>query len=392
MSERKKKRITTARLAPTESEKNRLRKKYLAQWTKLSGELTKEEIETIARVGIYSGEDMTLGPKDLLESGMYRNAWAVGAFGPEREPLVIDWNHRIFMLGDKLGLNLREDYRAGLRDGAEANLRQPPTVATPTDKNPAKKRRSGRGSYPWDVCIEEQTERYGSEATAAKVCGSIRAKSLQANPIRVQNFKSFCEAVADAYDQAPSVEEVEVWRWEKLADHIRRFYDRVRSQVEVIFVDGQPYDSAEQMREEVVRTGTLLISRDYNEHPVFDPETNLMFRTVHDYVVHIAPGMRGPDFSQRGEIRAYNLHRRLAPPDTWPALFSEVLAQACYFNVRGEFPEQKVAILPGFDFYNVGLDEQGNTIGDKKKARAKSPKKSPKKAKGIKNLVAEALR
>lgn len=31
-------------------------------------------------------------------------------------------------------------------------------------------------SYPWDQCMRDQTERYGSEETARKVCGMIRAK------------------------------------------------------------------------------------------------------------------------------------------------------------------------------------------------------------------------
>ena len=31
------------------------------------------------------------------------------------------------------------------------------------------------GSYPWDDCIADATERYGDEETAAKVCGAIKA-------------------------------------------------------------------------------------------------------------------------------------------------------------------------------------------------------------------------
>jgi len=31
--------------------------------------------------------------------------------------------------------------------------------------------------YPWDECIADQTERYGDEETAAKVCGYIRSQS-----------------------------------------------------------------------------------------------------------------------------------------------------------------------------------------------------------------------
>jgi len=179
-------------------------------------------------------------------------------------------------------------------------------------------------------------------------------RSPRHNPIVIKDFDSYCANLADAYDQLPDVEESELWRWQKLADHINKFYKRILSRVDVEFVDGQPYESAEQMREEVSRTGVMLISTDFNEHPIFDEETNLKFRAVHDYVVHIIPGDQGPDFSQRGEMKAYNLHRRLAPPDTWPALFTEVAAQACYANARGEFPVQKVAVIPGFDLYNVG--------------------------------------
>jgi len=29
--------------------------------------------------------------------------------------------------------------------------------------------------YPWDECIADQTERYGDEETASKVCGAIKA-------------------------------------------------------------------------------------------------------------------------------------------------------------------------------------------------------------------------
>lgn len=177
------------------------------------------------------------------------------------------------------------------------------------------------------------------------------------NPIKLRGPSeviSYCKQIADRYDQLPDYQPEEVWRWELLAQHIQKLYKRMLSKVDVVFVDGQPYDNAQQMRDEVARTGTLYISKDFNEHPVFSPEQNLKFRAVHDYVVHISPGSGGPDFTDRGEIRAYNLHRKLVPPDAWPALFTEVAAQACYANVRGEFPVQKVAVFDDVDFYNVG--------------------------------------
>ena len=37
------------------------------------------------------------------------------------------------------------------------------------------------------------------------------------------------------------------------------------------------------------------------------------------------------------------------------ALFTEVVGQASYFINYGEFPEQKITILEGFDKHNLGV-------------------------------------
>ena len=183
----------------------------------------------------------------------------------------------------------------------------------------------------------------------------LRGSAAIRNPLALSDYHDYCQLVADAYDRAPLVDEDEVWRWKKLATHVNRFYKRMLSDIDVEFVPGQPYESADQMRREVKKTGVLYISTDFNEHPIFTPLQNLKFRAVHDYIVHILPGEGGPDFSERGEMRAYNLHRRLAPPDTWPALFTEVAAQACYNETQKHFPVQKIAVLP-FDYYDVGSE------------------------------------
>lgn len=172
----------------------------------------------------------------------------------------------------------------------------------------------------------------------------------------LRDYRLFCERVAAAYEAAPMYEERAVPSFKALRDSIDRLYRRLLSRVEVVFVDGQPYSTAAQMRREVARSGVLFISRDFDEHPFFSREENLRFRTVHDYVVHIV-GKGHPEFGQRGEIRAFNLHRALAPPAAWPALFTEVVGQVCYETVHGRFPAQKVALLDGFDFVEVGLIE-----------------------------------
>ena len=44
-------------------------------------------------------------------------------------------------------------------------------------------------------------------------------------------------------------------------------------------------------------------------------------------------------------------------PAAAPALFIEVVGQASYYLYRGNFPEQKIAFLPGFDYFNLGKIE-----------------------------------
>jgi hypothetical protein len=195
----------------------------------------------------------------------------------------------------------------------------------------------------------------------------------------LKNYRKFCDTVAKHYDDLPAKQEDQAWRWEKLADHIEKFYDRMQSRVKVEYVDGQPYEDAKEMERKVRDTGVLQISKDHNEHPIFSPEQNLKFRAVHDYIVHIMNADKGIDFSREGEIKAYNLHRSLAPPDTWPALFTEVAAQACYATSRGDFPDQKVAILPMFDPENIGDWADGSPVVPEE---AKTPEKEKEKGKG----------
>lgn len=191
----------------------------------------------------------------------------------------------------------------------------------------------------------------------------VLALSATPNPMLLHNQRDIMEyakLVADAYLAAPRFEANQVWRWELLAKHIRKFFVRMqrgKNGVKVVFVDGQPFETVDQLREEVARTGVMPISRDYNQHDVFDAQTNLEFRAVHDYIVHIQHG-KGADFSMRGEIMAYNAHMHLAPPEAIPALFTEVLAQAAVKNVYGYFAEQKICILP-FNYTEIGIEVVG---------------------------------
>jgi hypothetical protein len=115
--------------------------------------------------------------------------------------------------------------------------------------------------------------------------------------------------------------------------------------------EGEPYATQAIMLDRVKKEGNINISIDYSEHPLFSVVDNIVFRTVHDYIVHI---LGNRPFGAKGEIQSYNLHAKLAPNNALPALFTEIVGQACVVVTTGEFPPQKIAVLNDFDFNKVG--------------------------------------
>ena len=190
-------------------------------------------------------------------------------------------------------------------------------------------------------------------------------------------WDKYIKLVAQAYMEAPEFEQSEVWRWESLKNSNYTWWRRLLSKVEVIFVSsndqykdgpgrlnifdkeytiqylegGQPYSTQEEMKKDYVENNRLYVSSDYSEHPVLTFIDNIVFRTVHDFIVHILADV---DFTGLGEIKAYNAHAKLLPPDARPAAFTEVVGQAACFLTHGEFPVQKITTIPGFDYLEVG--------------------------------------
>jgi hypothetical protein len=166
----------------------------------------------------------------------------------------------------------------------------------------------------------------------------------------------YAQLVADAYLAAPKLEPRAASSFEALVPFIEKMFKRIQSRVTVEFVDYHPYESAEQLRQDVNTTGTIKIATIDAEHEIFDEITNAKFRAIHDYMAHIqAIGSRGTEFTLRGELAAYNTHLKTTPKDAIPALFTEVVGQVCTYNIIGKFAEQKICLLDGFDYYNVGV-------------------------------------
>lgn len=178
------------------------------------------------------------------------------------------------------------------------------------------------------------------------------------NKIELKDYASYCKLVADAYDTAPVFDPEAVPAWESLATHTRKMFKQLLSDIDVEFVDYDPYAFSDPaaamraMRKDVEETGVLKVSTLHSEHPVWDLETNVQFRAVHDALFHLTSEAR--KFNARGEILLYNTHLKMLPKKAWPALFTEVVGQVCYQTTYGEFPVQKVAILHGFDYEHVG--------------------------------------
>ena len=168
-------------------------------------------------------------------------------------------------------------------------------------------------------------------------------------------WDKYCQLVADAYAAAPVYEDTAVDSFKALIPFVDKMFKHIKGLgIDIQFVDEHPYESAEQLRKDVKKSKVLKISTLDSEHDIFDPETNQKFRAVHDYMTHI---QGNTNFDARGEIASYNRHIKTIPPAAYPALFTEVVGQACSFIVNGEFPEQKIALLPGFDYEKVGVVE-----------------------------------
>jgi hypothetical protein len=181
-----------------------------------------------------------------------------------------------------------------------------------------------------------------------------------------EGWDKYAQLVGEAYLNAPSFEQRAVPHYKALVPFIENMFNQIQSRVEVEFVDFHPYENAEQLRREVADTGILKVAKLDSEHAVFSPLVNWKFRAVHDYMAHIqAIGSRGTEFSLSGELAAYNAHLKTVPRMAIPALFTEVVGQVCaYYHQGGKFAEQKIVLLDGFDYINVG-EVEGRDVKNK---------------------------
>lgn len=226
---------------------------------------------------------------------------------------------------------------------------------------------------------------------------------------------AYAVAVAEAYEAAPRHDPAVDKLWVMLKRHtIDTLLPRVKgSGIKIEYTTDDPYMEfgkspkmmIRAMLYDVLINRRLLIYSGQDEaHPNFTTEENYLFRTIHDYFTHgkllstfrdnlykVIPNLKqgvkptpeqlaaampqisitkggnmGHALTARGELNAVSAHIRLAPKAAAPALFTEVGGQICYFMTTGQFAPQKVAILPGIDFKNIGQTIPGSKTDARK--------------------------
>jgi len=208
----------------------------------------------------------------------------------------------------------------------------------------------------------------------------LNIKKQLREALKLKSWDEYLKLVADAYNNAPNYEASAVKHWKALNDSNYTLFKRLLSKInvvftttdksnvgslnimgrnyEIIYLQNEPYNTQSEMKNDVDSNNTIKISIDYSNHPVFSLVDNVVFRTVHDYIVHI---LGNKQFGGKGEIASYNLHAKLVPSDAIPAIFTEIIGQASIAITTGNFPSvQKIVVLKGFDFINVGEVEDYN--------------------------------
>lgn len=163
------------------------------------------------------------------------------------------------------------------------------------------------------------------------------------------------QPIAEAYAKAPIYDPKAAAAYKELADDSVRRAAELAKQLHIEVTDNpEPYPHAQAMADDIHKRQHFEVSRANSEHPLWTPEQNVAFRTVHDVLGH---GVSGGDFGWEGENQACAAHFPLLSPQAQAALFSECIAQTAYAAHYRGFGPQKVALFP--EFYEPAQKAEG---------------------------------
>lgn len=109
----------------------------------------------------------------------------------------------------------------------------------------------------------------------------------------------------------------------------------------VVFTSVDPYKTAKEMRERVMKEKVIYIYTEFGGHPYLSQEENNIGRAVHDVFAHLVCGC---PFTFVGEYNAYLEQREYYPEWVWGVLFAEIPAQTCAYYYKGSFDYDQRAI------------------------------------------------
>jgi hypothetical protein len=134
---------------------------------------------------------------------------------------------------------------------------------------------------------------------------------------------------ADMYMHGPSIKDLDVCEW---LDYIVHGWSTIP--VLVYWVDGQPYESYQDLWRAYATTDSFKVSKDHLQLNFISRRHSLWARAVHDWA-HLNTGA---DFSFEGEIKVARWECDGAPESIHDILCSEIIGQAAVKVVTGEFP------------------------------------------------------
>ncbi|PXX70606.1 hypothetical protein DFR70_10125 [Nocardia tenerifensis] len=184
--------------------------------------------------------------------------------------------------------------------------------------------------------------------------------------------EDYCRRVAAYFEKAPRLayDTVLVRRYDQFKrENLQQYRVVVDAGITVRpwLTPGQPYRGSAELRASVRTTGELYVyltsaghgpEPDERFHPMLEPSGivvdgvelshNDVFRVVHDAFGHV---MSGRGFSARGEFGAAFCHMGMYSADVHPVLFTEQVAQICWFffgprSAERRYPPQKVFEFP----------------------------------------------
>lgn len=125
-------------------------------------------------------------------------------------------------------------------------------------------------------------------------------------------------------------------------------YRELKKYIKFEFVENDPYKNSQEMFDDINKNKRLKVFTGGEYHKNMK-NINILFRAVHDILGHY---INYNSFSPSGEYRAYKHHAQMFSPLARVGLFTESIAQVCFYSINKKYAIQK-SIL--FNNYYINL-------------------------------------